>query len=214
MEFLNAALSQYIELHTSPEPPVLQALNRDTHAHVLKPRMLSGHVQGRLLAFFSHMIQPENVLEIGTYTGYSALCLAEGLQEGGKVYTIDINEELEDMVRSYFEKSNVTHKIEYRIGNALHIIPTLHQTFDLVFIDADKANYLRYYELVFDKVRPGGFIIADNVLWSGKVVSENIKKSDTETKAILDFNARIQQDERVENILLPVRDGLMIARKK
>lgn len=214
MDFLDSALSHYIESHTSPEPPLLQALNRDTHAHVLKPRMLSGHVQGRLLSFFSHMIRPQYILEIGTYTGYSAICLAEGLQEGGKLYTIDINEELEAMVRSYFEKAGVTPKIEYLIGNALHIIPSLHQTFDLVFIDADKVNYHHYYDLVIDKVRPGGFIVADNVLWSGKVVAETIKKGDAETKAILDFNNKIQQDSRVENILLPVRDGLMITRKK
>jgi caffeoyl-CoA O-methyltransferase len=214
MDFLSAVLSQYVEEHTSPETPVLQELNRDTHAHVLRPRMLSGHLQGRLLSLFSHMMQPRYVLEIGTYTGYSALCLAEGLQDGGKVYTIDINEELEERVRQYFEKAGATRQIEYRIGNALDIIPTLDVTFDLVFIDADKINYQRYYDMVLDKVRPGGIIIADNVLWSGKVVADTIKKGDAETHAILAFNAAVQQDERVENILLPVRDGLMIARKK
>jgi caffeoyl-CoA O-methyltransferase len=214
MEFLSAALSQYIESHTSPEPPVLQELNRDTQAHVLRPRMLSGHLQGRLLSLFSHMLRPMNVLEIGTYTGYSALCLAEGVQPGGKVYTIDINEELEARVRAYVEKAGAKDVIEFRIGNALDIIPSLEVTFDLVFIDADKINYQHYYNMVFDKVRPGGIIIADNVLWSGKVVADTIKKGDAETHAILAFNAAIQQDERVENILLPVRDGLMIARKK
>ncbi|QHT67044.1 O-methyltransferase [Rhodocytophaga rosea] len=214
MEFLSAALNQYVEEHTSSEPPVLQELNRDTHAHVLKPRMLSGHLQGRLLSLFSHMMRPMNVLEIGTYTGYSALCLAEGLQEGGKVYTIDINEELESRVRQYFAKAGATHQIEYRIGNALDIIPSLDIMFDMVFIDADKINYQRYYDMVLNKIRPGGIIIADNVLWSGKVVADTIKKGDAETYAILAFNAAVQQDERVENILLPVRDGLMIVRKK
>ena len=214
MDFLNAALNQYAEEHTSPETQVLQELNRDTHAHVLKPRMLSGHLQGRLLSLFSHMMRPKYVLEIGTYTGYSALCLAEGLQEGGKVYTLDINEELEERVRQYFEKAGAAHQIEYRIGNALDIIPTLNVVFDLVFIDADKINYQRYYDMVFDKVRTGGIIMADNVLWSGKVVADTIKKGDAETHAILAFNATVQQDDRVENILLPVRDGLMIARKK
>jgi predicted O-methyltransferase YrrM len=214
MDFLSAAFSQYIESHTSPEPTILQELNRDTHAHVLKPRMLSGHLQGRLLSLFSHMMRPKYVLEIGTYTGYSALCLAEGLQEGGKVYTIDINEELEERVRAYFAKAGAAHQIEYIIGNALDIISDLSITFDLAFIDADKINYQRYYDMIFDKVRPGGYIIADNVLWSGKVVADTIKKGDAETNAILAFNAAVQQDVRVENILLPVRDGLMIARKK
>lgn len=211
MDFLDPALLHYIASHTTPEPAVLRDLNRDTYAHVLKAHMLSGHVQGRLLSFFSHMIRPMAVLEIGTFTGYSALCLAEGLQEGGKVYTLDINEELEEMVRGYFAKSGLENKIEYIIGNAVDIIPTLTSTFDLVFIDADKKYYSRYYDLVLDKVRPGGFIIADNVLWKGRVVNQKI---DADTQVILDFNTKVQQDTRVENILLPVRDGLMVVRKK
>jgi predicted O-methyltransferase YrrM len=211
MDFLDPSLIKYIESHTTPEPAVLRELNRETYAHVLKAHMLSGHVQGRLLSFFSHMIRPKAVLEIGTFTGYSALCLAEGLQAGGKVFTLDINEELEDMVRAYFAKASIEDKVEYIIGNAIDIIPTLAHTFDLVFIDADKKNYGCYYDLVFDKVRSGGFIIADNVLWKGRVVSQKI---DSDTQIILDFNAKVQQDTRVENILLPVRDGLMVVRKK
>jgi predicted O-methyltransferase YrrM len=175
--------------------------------------MLSGHLQGRLLAMFSHMVRPQAVLEIGTFTGYSALCLAEGLAVEGKVYTIDINEELEELVRSYIAEAGMQQKIEYIIGNALEVISTLHVTFDIVFIDADKINYVRYYDLVFDKVRKGGYIIADNVLWSGKVVADGNKKPDADTQIILDYNHKIQQDTRVENILLPVRDGLLIARK-
>jgi predicted O-methyltransferase YrrM len=154
------------------------------------------------------------VLEIGTYTGYSALCLAEGLAAGGKVITLDVNEELERMVRSYVEKAGMTDRVDFRIGRAADLIPQLDETFDLVFIDADKANYGLYYELVFDKVRPGGIIVADNVLWSGKVVQPEATKKDKELRAILAFNARIQQDDRVENVLLPLRDGLMVIRKK
>lgn len=212
MDFLDPAISQYIESHTTQEPPVLQALNRETYAQVLKAHMLSGHVQGRLLAMLSQMIGPKAILEIGTYTGYSALCLAEGLQESGKLYTIDINEELEEMVRGYFVKANIQNKIKYLIGNALELIPNLDLTFDLVFIDADKKNYSNYYDLVIDKVRSGGFIIADNVLWKGKVV--NTQKVDSDTQIILDFNTKVQQDTRVENVLLPVRDGLLVIRKK
>jgi predicted O-methyltransferase YrrM len=214
MDFLNKALVQYVEAHTTPETDTLRQLNRETHAHVLQPRMLSGHLQGRLLSLLSHMIRPKAVLEIGTYTGYSALCLAEGLAEGGKVYTLDVNEELEGMVRGYFDQAGMADKIDFRIGNAVNLIPQLDLIFDLVFIDADKMNYARYYDLVFDKVRPGGFIIADNVLWSGKVIVEEGRKIDADTQNILDFNTKIHTDERVENILLPIRDGLMIARKK
>ena len=207
------SLAAYVEAHTTAETFILQKLNRHTHAHVLKPRMLSGHLQGRLLSMFSHMIRPKAILEIGTYTGYSAICLAEGLQAGGKLYTIDVNEELEDLVRSYFVEAGLENKIEYIIGNALKEIPKLSTTFDIVFIDADKINYSNYYDLVFDKVQPGGYIIADNVLWSGKVVEQSNKKTDVDTQAILDYNNKIQQDSRVENILLPIRDGLLIARK-
>lgn len=212
MEFLNKELSDYVDAHTSEEPEVLKKLTRETYLKVLMPRMLSGHYQGRLLSMITKMIQPTKVLEIGTYTGYSAVCFAEGLKEGGKLITIDINEELETMVRKVFDEAGVSQKIEYKIGNAMDIIPTLNQTFDLVFIDADKINYLNYYHLVFDKVSKGGFIIADNVLWSGKIV--NTEKIDKDTKALMDFNDFVHQDTRVENVLLPVRDGLMILKKK
>ena len=214
MDFLSPELQQYITRHTSPEPPLLSELNRETHSKVMKPRMLSGHVQGRFLALLSRMIKPEQVLEIGTYTGYSAICLAEGLAPGGLVHTIDVNEELEDMVRGYFSRAGLADKVRYYIGPALQLIPTLDYSFDLVFIDADKINNALYYEMVLDKVVPGGFILVDNVLWSGKVAQQTNKKIDADTQSILDFNARIQADDRVENLLLPLRDGLMMIRKK
>ena len=175
--------------------------------------MLSGHLQGRALSMISHMIKPSRILEIGTYTGYSALCMAEGLIEGGKLITLDKNEELEEMVRGYFEKAGYSNAIDFRIGNAIELIPEIDGPFDLVFIDADKANYYNYFKLVFEKVRSGGFIIADNVLWSGKVVQTE-KKIDKDTQAILDFNRLTHEDDRVENVLLPIRDGLMVLRKK
>jgi len=212
MEFLPKKLDDYVGSHTSEESGLLKELDRETNLKVLQPRMLSGHVQGRILSMLSHMIKPDNILEIGTYTGYSALCLAEGLSEGGKLYTIDINEELESMVRKYFDKSGYTDNIEYLIGNAIDIIPKLTAKYDLVFIDADKINYSNYFDLVIDKLVPGGFLIADNVLWSGKVV-EQVKQGDKDTKALIDFNDKIQRDPRVENALFPVRDGLMIMRK-
>lgn len=213
MDFLPPSIAAYSNTHTSPESEVLSQLNRETHAKVLQARMLSGHLQGRFLAMISHMIQPKNILEIGTYTGYSALCLAEGLQKNGKLITIDINEELEAFTRSFFEASGLASSIDFRIGNALQIIPTLPETFDLVFIDADKPNYANYYNLVIEKVRIGGFIIADNVLWSGKVANTG-SKIDKDTQNMLDFNQKIHEDERVENVLLPIRDGLMVVRKK
>jgi len=213
MEFIDEDLQRYSEEHTSPESELLNEVNRQTHLHVMKPRMLSGHLQGRLLSMFSQMIQPKQILEVGTYTGYSALCLAEGLQPGGTLHTIDINEELEDRVRSYFEKAGLTESIKYYIGNALEIIPAIDTTFDLVFIDADKINNAMYYDMVIDKVRTGGFIITDNVLWSGKVLEKYRKKLDEDTAALLAFNKKVHDDPRVENILLPVRDGLLIARK-
>ena len=212
MDFLSPELQQYITRHTSPEPPLLSELNRETHSKVMKPRMLSGHVQGRFLALLSRMIKPEQVLEIGTYTGYSAICLAEGLAPGGLVHTIDVNEELEDMVRGYLTRAGLADKVRYYIGPALQLIPTLDYSFDLVFIDADKINNALYYEMVLDKVVPGGFILVDNVLWSGKVAQQTNKKIDADTQSILDFNARIQADDRVENLLLPLRDGLMMIR--
>jgi caffeoyl-CoA O-methyltransferase len=210
MELINSSLQEYAEQHTSPESAILKRVNRDTHAYVLRPRMLSGHLQGRVLSMISHMTKPGRVLEIGTYTGYSAICLAEGLRPGGKIITLDINEELEDQVRKNFTDAGIQEQVDYRIGNALDIIPALTDTFDLVFIDADKENYGRYFDLVIDKVRPDGFILADNVLWSGKVVAE---KPDKDTRAIIDFNRKIQEDPRVENVLLPIRDGVMLIRK-
>jgi caffeoyl-CoA O-methyltransferase len=212
MEFIDQKLDDYVCAHTENEPEVLNALNRKTHLTVLRSRMLSGHFQGRLLSMISHMIQPERILEIGTYTGYSAICLAEGLTENGKLTTIDINEELEDIAREYFQKANLENKIEYIIGDAMHIVPQLDELFDLVFIDADKKNYCNYYNLVFDKVKPGGYFLADNVLWSGKVV-EDYEALDSETKIIMDYNKMVHEDPRVQEILLPIRDGLMLARK-
>ncbi|WP_347157842.1 O-methyltransferase [Pontibacter chitinilyticus] len=214
MEFLDDELQQYADVHTTPESDLLHKINRQTHLSVLKPRMLSGHMQGRILAMFSQMLQPNQVLEVGTYTGYSAICLAEGLQPGGTLHTIDKNEELEERVRGYFAEAGLTESIKYYIGNALEIIPTIQVTFDLVFLDADKINYSHYYEQVIDQVRPGGYIIADNVLWSGKVLAKYRKKLDEDTQAVLDFNKMVHDDARVENILLPIRDGLLVARKK
>ncbi len=192
---------------------MLRRINRDTHAKVLKPRMLSGHLQGRFLAMMSGLVRPAVVLEIGTYTGYSAVCLAEGLQPGGKLITIDVNEELEAMVRRYFSQSGYGDAIDYRIGDAMEIIPQLEDGLDLVFLDADKKNYTHYYDLVIGKVRSGGLIIADNVLWSGKVAAAS-SATDRETAAILAFNRKVHEDPRVFNVLLPLRDGLMLLQKK
>ena len=210
MDILNKDLLRYSEEHTTFEPELLRKINRDTHTEVSKPRMLSGHLQGRVLAMISRMIRPSAILEIGTYTGYSAICLAEGLAANGKLTTLEINPELESRVRNYFKEAGLEKVIDFRIGNALHIIPALKATYDLVFIDADKENYSNYFDLTIDKVVPGGFILADNVLWSGKVLDPN---PDKDTRAILDFNRKIQRDERVENILVPVRDGVMLIRK-
>jgi caffeoyl-CoA O-methyltransferase len=212
MEFIADNLDQYVCAHSENEPEILADLNRKTHVSVIQPRMLSGHYQGRVLSMLSHMIQPERVLEIGTYTGYSALCLAEGLKENGQVITIDVNEELEDFVATYIEKAGMQDRIKQLIGDALELIPTLEGQFDIVFIDADKKNYCNYYELVFDKVKSGGYIIADNVLWSGKVL-EDYDSLDRETKILMDYNRKIHEDERVQEVLLPIRDGIMIARK-
>lgn len=213
MEFLDQELEKYVEKHTSNEPQLLQQINRDTWANVLMPRMLSGHLQGRALSMLSHMIKPKKILEIGTYTGYSAICLAEGMTSDGFMHTIDINEELSDLVNSYFEEARLTNKVKYHIGNALEIIPNINSEWDLVFIDADKDNYSNYFDLVIDKVNKGGYIIADNVLWSGKVLEKNREKLDKDTAAIVDFNKKVHQDDRVENVLFPIRDGLMILRK-
>lgn len=210
MDFIDDSIQQYAEDHTSPESDLLKKINRDTHAKVLMPRMLSGHLQGRLLAMISQMIRPSVILEIGTYTGYSAICLAEGLKPSGKLITIDINEELESTVRNTFKTSAFHDRIDYRIGNAMDIIPTLKEQFDLVFIDADKENYGRYYDLVINHVPLGGYILADNVLWSGKVLDE---KPDKDTRAIQEFNRKVHMDSRIENVLLPIRDGIMLMRK-
>ena len=212
MEFISQELDQYVCNHTEKEPTLLYELNRRTNLEVLRPRMLSGHFQGRVLSMFSHMIRPMNILEIGTYTGYSALSLAEGLQKGGKVITIDINEELEEIVNHFIDQSDYKENVGLIVGDAMKIIPTLDIEFDIVFIDADKQNYSAYYDIVFDKVKTGGYIIADNVLWSGKVV-EDYETTDRDTQLLMEFNLKIQKDARVQNVLFPLRDGLMIARK-
>jgi caffeoyl-CoA O-methyltransferase len=213
MDFLPDDLQDYIEAHTEGESALLQKINRDTHLNVLLPRMLSGHLQGRVLSMISHMVKPSFVLEIGTYTGYATLCLAEGMDESGEIITIDINEELESRVCQSFEESDVKAKIDYRIGNALEIIPELDRQFDLVFIDADKMSYSHYFDLIIDKVRHGGYILADNVLWSGKVIEEDLKNADKDTTGILDFNSKVHNDPRVSNVLFPIRDGIMVLRK-
>ena len=212
MEFLSKEIEAYCNQFTQQESSILAKINRETHLKVLMPRMLSGHYQGVFLTMVSCMIQPMNILEIGTFTGYSAICLANGLKKGGTITTLDINKELEKTTRANFEQANVANLIDYKLGNALELIPTLNKLFDLVFIDADKENYCNYYDLIFDKVKPGGFILADNVLWSGKVLLENDKK-DKDTLAVHKFNEKIQYDNRVTNILLPIRDGLMLIQK-
>jgi caffeoyl-CoA O-methyltransferase len=213
MDFIPVDIEKYVEEHSDEESDLLINLRRETHQKVLMPRMLSGHIQGRVLSMLSHMIKPKRILEIGTYTGYSAICLAEGLQSEGTLVTLDKNEELEGMVRSYFEQAGLSSQIDFRIGEGLSLIPDIQGPFDLVFIDADKKNYLNYYNLVLEKVSIGGYIIADNVLWSGKVVKTD-NKIDPETQALLDFNRSIQEDKRVENVLFPIRDGLMVVRRK
>ncbi|MEO8650104.1 MAG: O-methyltransferase [Acidobacteriota bacterium] len=200
----------YAESFTSGESSVLRELREHCYAHYEDKSMLSGFVQGRVLAMLSKMVRPRMVLEIGTYLGYSALCFAEGLADGGKVITLDIQEATNQVARSFVDKSEYAGKIDFHLGNAVDIIPTLPESFDLVFIDADKPNYSNYYGLVFDKVRPGGFIIADNVLWSGQVLDE---EKDENTQALHDFNKMVLADQRVSNVLLPVRDGLMVVCK-
>lgn len=214
MDFLDIDLVDYIESHTENAPEILALLDRETYANIYMPRMLSGHLQGRILSMIAHMVRPKTILEIGTFTGYSAISLAEGLAENGKIITIDINEELEDMVKRYITEAKLENVIDYRVGNAIDIIPEIEDELDLVFIDADKGNYSNYFDLVFDKVKRGGFIIADNVLWSGKVLDKNRKKNDKDTSSILEFNKKVHEDLRVENVLFPVRDGLMVLRKK
>ena len=213
MEFISQEIDDYVCYHSDDESDILKSLNRETHVKVINPRMLSGHYQGRVLSMFSKMIQPKRILELGTYTGYSALCLAEGLAEDGLVITVDVNPELEEMVDRYIQQSPFKGKIQQIIGDGMDIVPKLEEQFDIVVIDADKRNYAAYYDLVFDKVRNGGYIISDNVLWSCKV-TQDYEKSDLDTKILKDYNLKIQNDVRVENILLPIRDGLMVARKK
>jgi predicted O-methyltransferase YrrM len=210
MDFLPPDIHRYAEQHTTPENETLKKINRQTHAQVMMPRMLSGHLQGTFLSMISHMIRPSSILEVGTYTGYSALCLAAGLKDNGRLFTIDINEELEEQVRASFAESGLADRITYLIGDARKIIPTVPGNFDLVFIDADKENYAHYFDLVIDRVNLNGFILADNVLWSGKVLNE---KPDKDTRAIVAFNQKVHDDPRVENILLPIRDGIMLMRK-
>ncbi len=209
MEFISEELLQYCEEHSTAESEVLKELNRNTYAKVLSPRMLSGHLQGRFLSMISRMIKPKNILEIGTYTGYSGICLAEGLAINGKITTIDINDELNEMTCQYFNNAGIKNKSEIIIGDARQIIPNLNEKFDLIFIDADKESYSTYYDLVFEKLTIGGYIIADNVLWSGNVLKEE-KNWDRDTKWIVAFNEKVNTDERTNKVLLPLRDGLYL----
>lgn len=211
MHFLSEDLEDYVAAHSQAEPELLAQLNKETYQKVLLPRMLSGHFQGRVLSMLSKLIRPSSILEIGTYTGYATLCLCEGMQENGIVHTIDIKEELVDFQRKYFDKLPWGSQIIQHLGEAVDIIPTLETKFDLVFIDADKENYLNYYELIVPKMNKGGIILSDNVLWSGKVV-EPLKEGDLSTKILLEYNQRLNNDPRVETVLLPIRDGLTVSR--
>jgi predicted O-methyltransferase YrrM len=211
MHFISQELEDYIEQHSEKEPALLAALNKETYQKILLPRMLSGHFQGRVLSMLSKLIRPVNILEIGTYTGYSALCLCEGMQENGQLHTIDIKEELVDFQRKHFDKSPWGKQIIQHLGEAVDIIPTLDLKFDLVFIDADKENYLNYFELILPKMNKGGIILSDNVLWSGKVL-EPLNPKDSSTKILLEYNQLLATDSRVETVLLPIRDGLTVSR--
>ncbi|MDD5149605.1 MAG: O-methyltransferase [Flavobacterium sp.] len=211
MHFISQELENYIEQHSEKEPQLLAALDKETYQKVLLPRMLSGHFQGRVLSMLSKLIRPANILEIGTYTGYSALCLCEGMQENGILHTIDIKEELVDFQRKYFDKSIWGNQIVQHLGEAINIIPTLDLKFDLVFIDADKENYINYFELIVPKMNKGGIILSDNVLWSGKVI-EPLQPNDLSTKVIMEYNQLLKNDPRVETVLLPIRDGLTVSR--
>jgi predicted O-methyltransferase YrrM len=209
---MNKKLLKYIEDYSSPEDPVLEDLYRQTHIRFLNPNMLSGHLQGKFLEQISYMIRPENILEIGTFTGYSAICLSRGLKPNGKLITIEMNDELTDFAHSYFVKAGADSKITQMTGNALEIIPRLDISFDLVFLDGDKREYIDYYRLVIDKVKPGGFILADNVLWGGQV-TEN-ETVDPQARGIIDFNSMLLKENSIENVIVPIRDGLMLIRKK
>ena len=211
MHFISQELEDYIEQHSEKEPALLAALNKETYQKILLPRMLSGHFQGRVLSMLSKLIRPLNILEIGTYTGYSALCLCEGMQENGQLHTIDIKEELVDFQRKHFDKSPWGNQIIQHLGEAVTIIPTLDVKFDLVFIDADKENYLNYFELILPKMNKGGIILSDNVLWSGKVL-EPLQPNDESTKVLMEYNKVLATDSRVETVLLPIRDGLTVSR--
>ena len=211
MNFIPAELELYVENHSEDEPQLLAELNKETYQKILLPRMLSGQYQGRILSMLSKLISPKAILEIGTYTGYATLCLCEGLKKDGVAHTIDVNEELFDFQRKYFDKSDWGKQIHQHLGKAIDIIPTLDQNFDLVFIDADKENYLNYFEQVIDKMSTGGIIISDNVLWSGKVLEE-AKPNDISTKTLQEYNHFLKNDERVETLVLPIRDGLTICR--
>ena len=211
MHFLSDDLEEYIEQHSENEPELLAQLNKETYQKILLPRMLSGHFQGRVLSMLSKLVRPVNVLEIGTYTGYAALCLCEGMQENGQLHTIDIKEELIDFQRKYFDKSPWGNQIVQHLGEAIDIIPNLDLKFDLVFIDADKENYINYFNLIVPKMNKGGVILSDNVLWSGKVVLP-LEKNDLSTKILLEYNQILKNDPRVETVLLPIRDGLTVSR--
>lgn len=211
MHFLPEAIESYISAHSENEPPLLQELTRETHLKVIQPRMITGHYQGRVLSMISHMVAPRHILEIGTYTGYSALCLAEGMQEEGTLHTIDVNEELQEMQRRYFDRSPYGSRIHQYSGDALEIIPGMDLTFDLVFIDAEKKEYPSYLDAVLPKTRPGTLIISDNVLWSGKVV-EKVDKKDRATQVLLDYNKSLNSHPRLQTVILPVRDGLTLSR--
>ena len=211
MEFLPPEIDDYAGLFTAPPSPLLERIERETWQQVLMPRMCSGHQQGRFLSLISKLVGPRRILEVGTYTGYSALCMAEGLAPDGRLVTLDVNAELETRVRGYFADSLYAAQLDFRVGDARELIPQLDETWDLVFLDADKENYITYYEMVVDRVRPGGLILADNVLWSGKVTDPSI--SDHETDALRAYNAHVAADPRVEHQLLPFRDGIMVARK-
>ena len=213
MHFLPEKLDEYVVQHSQSEPKLLQELSRETWQKVLNPRMLSGAFQGRVLSMISKLVQPKSILEIGTYTGYSALCLAEGLSKDGVIHTIDKNEELEELQHKYFQKSEYRNQITQYIGNALDIIPSINDKFDLVFIDADKSNYVNYFHQIIEKMNTGGIILSDNVLWSGKVIEE-LDPKDIDTKILLEYNRLLNEDSRLETVLLPIRDGLTISRVK
>ncbi len=211
MHFLSDELDNYVTVHSQDEPELLAQLNRETHQKILQPRMLSGHFQGRVLSILSKIIHPKSILEIGTYTGYATLCLAEGLAENGTIDTIDNEEELFDFQRKYFDKSQWSSQINQHLGDGLDVIPTLTKKYDLVFIDADKENYINYFHLIVPMMNKGGIILSDNVLWSGKVLEE-LNPKDTSTKVLLEYNQLLKEDPRVETVLLPIRDGLTVSR--